>query len=118
MKSFKELFDENGNYITDSKYTEILRLKGMLDEAKIPNEFHKFMDGWQVVYQSDDSHRIMDAVEHYGSYGQENNLLEIMGLLTPEEDEYDSVAGYLTAQNVFDRIKKHYEEHKGESHEH
>jgi hypothetical protein len=32
--------------------------------------------------------------------------IEIMGLLTPEEQEYDSVVGYLTAEEVFRRIKE------------
>ena len=29
--------------------------------------------------------------------------------MTPEEIESDSVCGWLTAENVFERIKKHYE---------
>ena len=32
-----------------------------------------------------------------------------MGLLTDEESERDSVVGWLSAKNVFERIKKHYE---------
>lgn len=32
-----------------------------------------------------------------------------MGLLTDEESKYDSVVGGLSAQEVFERIKKHYE---------
>lgn len=35
---------------------------------------------------------------------------EILGLLTEDETEDDWVAGYLTAQDVFERIKKHYDE--------
>lgn len=34
-----------------------------------------------------------------------------MGLLTEEESKYDSVVGYLTAQEVFNRIKNHYDKH-------
>lgn len=34
-----------------------------------------------------------------------------MGLLTPDEEEYDSVLGYLTAEDVFERIRRH---HNGE----
>lgn len=47
-----------------------------------------------------------------GTYGFESGKLEIMGLLTPEEEKYDSVAGYLTAKEVFNRINKHYKESK------
>lgn len=53
----------------------------------------------------------MDAIEHYGSYGKDEDKLEIMGLLTPDEEEHDSVLGYLTAEDVFERIRKH---HNGE----
>lgn len=101
-------FDKNGQYITNPKYTEIKRLHKMLDEAGIPHTFEKFMDGWQVCYPSNDG-RVMDAIQHFGSYGRDQNLLEIMGLLTPEEAQHDSVAGWLTAENVFERIREHYE---------
>lgn len=54
----------------------------------------------------------MDAIEMESSYGNRQDRIEIMGLLTPEEACEDDVAGYLTAENVFERIKKHYEENK------
>lgn len=40
----------------------------------------------------------MDAVEHFGSYGNEDDQEEIMGLLTPEEEKWDSVIGHLSAE--------------------
>ena len=46
----------------------------------------------------------MDAIEHYGSYGNELDLLEIMGLLTPEEQEHDSVLGCLSAKDVLKEL--------------
>ena len=55
-----------------------------------------------------DGSRIISVVEGIGSYGREADKLEIMGLLTPEEAERDSVAGWLTADDVFRRIQKHY----------
>ena len=42
-------------------------------------------------------------------YGNENDLLEIMGGLTEEELKYDSVLGNLTAEEVFKRFKYCYE---------
>lgn len=102
-------FDSEGRYITNPKYTEIIRLHEMLDKAGIPHTFEKFMDGWQVCYpQGEDC--VMDAIQHCGSYGRELNLLEIMGLLTTEEAEHDSVVGWLNAEDVFERIRKHYSE--------
>lgn len=38
----------------------------------------------------------------------EQDLLEIMGLLTEEEEKIDRVLGWLTAKDVFDRIYEHY----------
>ena len=35
-----------------------------------------------------------------------------MGLLTDEENEMDNVAGYLTAIDVYGRIKNHWDKHK------
>lgn len=49
------------------------------------------------------------AIEHNGSYGRKSDKIEIIGLLTDEESEYDSVVGGLSAQEVFERIKNHYE---------
>lgn len=46
------------------------------------------------------------------SYGHEEGLLEIMGLLTREESEDDDVVGWLTAEDVFNRIKKDWKENK------
>ena len=92
-----------------TKYTEIFLLDKMLTDAKIPHEFRKLSDGYQVIYTAGGFDWILDAVQHHFSYGNELDLLEIMGLLTPEEEEIDSVKGFLTAAEVFDRIKRHWE---------
>ena len=103
-------------------YTEIFKLKKMLEEADIPFEFTDrnhgfdefFFESYQFEYpcsyKNKDNERICSIVEGYGTYGNDKDLLEIMGLLTPEEIESDSVCGWLTAENVFERIKKHYEQ--------
>lgn len=112
MKTFEQLFDKNGNYILDESYTEILKLHKMLTEANIPHTLDRFMDGWQVIYFNNGK-RIADAIQHYGSYGNTKNLLEIMGLIKPEET-CDSVLGYLTAEDVFERMSEHYFAHPTE----
>lgn len=96
------------SWTTNPEYTEILELNRMLIEAGIPHTLKTLMDGWQICYPSEGTDRVMDAIQHWGSYGNGENLLEIMGLLTPEEEQYDSVVGHLTAKNVFERISKHY----------
>lgn len=47
-----------------------------------------------------------DVICNYGSYGFEDGLLELMGtLVTKEESEYDSVVGYLTAEDIIERLE-------------
>ena len=91
------------------KYTEILKLKKMLEDAKIPFDFQarKDLSGYQMRYPSHQK-PVCSIVEHKYSYGAEDDLLEIMGLLTDEEMTHDSVVGYLTAEEVFTRINQHY----------
>lgn len=116
----------------NDKYGEIFKLHRMLDEEGIPHDFvdetpdsHWIIPGmgfdytkYHIYYpscddfrkginpDSDTSSTVCSIIEGYGTYGEENDLLEIMGLLTPEEEEWDSVCGSLTAENVFERIKK------------
>lgn len=99
--------DVTGEWSTNPSYQEILKLNKMLTDANIPHTLDKLFDGWQVCYPTVDE-RVMDAIQHYGSYGRDNDTLEIMGLLIPDEAEWDSVAGHLTAEEVFERIRKHY----------
>ena len=106
MKSYEQIFDENGKYRLDENYTEILKLDKMLTDANIPHTLDRFLDGWQVIYPSEEK-RVADAIQHYGSYGSSKNLLEIMGLVKPEETS-DSVLGHLTADDVFNRMSEHY----------
>ena len=106
MKSYEQIFDEKGKYRLDESYTEILKLDKMLTDAKIPHTLDRFLDGWQVCYPNNDG-RVADAIQHFGSYGNTENLIEIMGLVKPEETS-DSVLGHLTADDVFNRMSEHY----------
>lgn len=106
-----------------SKYTEILKLKKMLDDARIPYEnftddfFHtkeRMKNSYTINPDSYPAYQLrlnkdIDVIQHYGSYGESQDLLEIMGALTVEEYEGDSVLGYLTAEEVFKRFKYCYE---------
>lgn len=106
-------------------YKEIFKLKVMLDKANIPYEFldRSFIDyenhklkypSYQlIVYEPNGERtRLISVIQGYGTFGQEKDLLEIMGCLTAKEEKEDSVRGYLTAQEVFKRIKKNYKEDK------
>ena len=109
------------------KYKEIFKLKKMLEDEHIP---FNWIENWgydgtelevarrvapdlteryQICYPVFASEgRVLSAVQGFGTYGAEDDLIEIMGLLTPEEKKHDVVAGYLTAEDVFERIKNHY----------
>lgn len=98
----------NSQDIFAEKYSEIIKLRGMLEAENIPFEFQFLSDllGFQLSYPKSGDGRVCSVIEHAFSYGNKDNLLEIMGLLTDEEMEYDSVVGFLNAENVFERIKK------------
>lgn len=85
-----------------ANYNEIVKLHEMLTKADIPHEFTEEWGGHHILYSC--MGYTCSVIEHDYSYGNKRDLLEIMGLLTPEESAQDSVAGYLTADDVFNRI--------------
>lgn len=97
------------------EYKEIFRLKEMLEEANIPFEWDvdNFMgsEGYQIIiYFKDETTVLCNCTENIRSYGNKEDKLEIMGGLTEEESEdYCSVLGWLTAEEVFKRFKYCYE---------
>lgn len=110
------------------EYKEIFRLKKMLEEANIPFEFTDdsfhvkdkiskhiqlkwLYPSYQIkIYKSGvKEEKICDVVQNRWTYGNKQDLLEIMGGLTEEEKWRDSVLGYLTAEEVFKRFKQCYE---------
>lgn len=118
-KFYVPSFDEKGHAKLNPRYEEILKLYDMLTDSRIPFTLRRNFDGWQILYPAvlafpeEKDNVLCSVIEHYGSYGQEQDLLEIMGLLTPEEKEDDSVLGYQTASQVFERIKQHWEQNGG-----
>lgn len=90
-----------------SPYQEIRKLMRMLSDYDIPYSAYDMFDGIQVSYPGDET-VVCSVIEHGFSYGNQVDRLEIMGLLTKEELEHDSVKGWMTAQMVFARIYKHY----------
>lgn len=103
---------------------EIEKLHNMLTEAGIEHEWNDrstwfcrskldtdYNWGYQVLIYKENGDRLVSAIEGFGSHGyglagEQGDLIEIMGLLTPEEEKYDSVAGWLTAEEVFHRIEE------------
>lgn len=89
-------------------YNEIFLLKKKLEKENIPFIFRDLFDGFQICYP-DIKNRVCSVIEHEWSYGHEQDKLEIMGLISDEETD-DDVLGYLIAEDVYNRIYKHYEE--------
>ena len=82
-----------------NKHACINKLAQLLDEADIPYTRNPIWDGEQIRIGT-----LCDAVYHNFSYGNEDDLLEIMGALTEEEAENDSVLGWLTPEEVAERF--------------
>lgn len=108
---------------------EIEKLHNMLTEAGIEHEWvdrtpairykrkgiveirDEYNWGWQILIYRPDGERLVSAIEGFGSHGyglngEQGDSIEILGLLTPEEAEWDTVRGWLTADEVFRRIKE------------
>lgn len=94
-----------------SPYQEIRKLMRKLSDYDIPYSVHDMFDGINIKYPGDDTF-VCSVIEHTFSYGGQSDLLEIMGLLTEEERKHDSVKGWMTAKEVFERIYTHYKEHR------
>lgn len=94
------------------KWNEIWRLHEMLTDVGIEHEFSEFFGGklgddagWVLIVRNPDGSRLCSAIEHVFSYGHTKDRIEIQGLLTPWERKVDDVVGWLTAENVFERIR-------------
>ena len=88
------------------KISEMSKLFLLLCEANIPFEMREIYGTPQICYPTIDN-MVCDVICNEYSYGYDKGLLEIMGLVDAEID--DCVEGYLTADEVFVRIKTHYE---------
>ena len=105
---------------------EIFRLKRMLEKAEIPFKFIKnfgydetllseypdILEHYQICYPQEGEGMKISVIEGLGTHGREQDKLEILGGFTPWEQfkHGDSPIGFLTAKNVFKRIKKDWDE--------
>ncbi len=98
MDKLEEYLKEKGyNYTrgrrfceeTDRFYREVLHTDG----------------GEQINVYSDKGRCLWDAICGDGSYGYKQGLLEIMGSIVNKREDGDSVVGYLTAQDIIERLE-------------
>lgn len=103
---FYERIDKECRY--DDLGSEVL--KGFNDDL-VAKFGHPFDQHQIVVYNCDvagmteeqkQEHYLWDAICHWGSYGYEKGLLEVMGPPVAEVD----VEGYLTAQDIIDILEE------------
>lgn len=93
------------------RYPEIYRLKTMLLKANIQFDFHESEESCQIEL-FDRAYRYCSVIEGVLTYGGKQDLLEMMGLLTPEESKIDEVKGFMTAEAVFNRISEYNKSHR------
>lgn len=110
----------SGGFAEGNASNELEKLDDLLTETGIP--FENF--GMQICYYGPEGRpKPKDSNVWQGpgigavcsvianGYGSSEGLLEISGLMTREEMDrvHDTVLGYLTAEDVFARIRVHYE---------
>ena len=111
---FFDRFEENRKLMKNNEYlNEYLKDKEYY-QILLFDDFREVMERYNTYKVFDNEKIIISIVQGYGTYGEEDDLLEIMGLLTEEEEKIDSVTGYLTAEDVFNRIVKYFKD-KSES---
>lgn len=92
-----------GEWVLNETYTEIFELSKLLSENMIPHEIRRNFDGWIVIYYDKYGNKVGDAIETFGSFGSDQNLLEVYGF------DLEDVEGYLTAREAFEHFRKAYE---------
>ena len=90
--------------------TQMNVLIDLLNAANIPFELTADACGnpSNQVWYPDEDDPVCDVICHQFSYGGDRGLLEIMSL----NENYNNVEGFLTAEEVFKRIKADYEKSK------
>ena len=97
------------NVYKEKSVMELFKLRRMLREAGIPMQTtHNTWSGksYPHLYYPQRDNFVCSIICHPYAYGYDFGKLEIMGLVKHTDD---SVEGYLTAEDVFERIKEHWE---------
>lgn len=87
------------DYTELNKLEEYLKEKGFKYE-RIDDDSDETFNRHQIIVGD------WDVICHYGSFGYEQGLLELMGGLVDTAVDGDTVVGYLTADDIIARIEK------------
>ena len=91
--------------ILNPRYQAILEVDRLLTEENIPHELLRLIDGWKIAYPKQDGCQF-DVIEHCGSYGHENDLMEAFGY------SIDDVEGRLSVDDAMKLFRKVHKELK------
>lgn len=83
-------------------FTEMDKLETYLNENNFNYVRQDLHDGQQIVVYDKYGNRLWDAILHSGSYGMEEDLLEVMGEILGHDD----VEGHLTAEDIIKYIEQ------------
>lgn len=87
---------------TKINYTEMKKLIIGLGNLNIDFEIRPlYLGGIMVIVNNWE----WDAVLFPGSYGSEKGLIEICGSIVQNNDDDDDVEGYLTAEEILNRVR-------------
>ena len=98
-------------YTNPEHFKELDKLEEYLKEHEIPyeredvdgdpSESPVLLDFHQITVFDEKGAKLWDVICHYGSYGYDEGLLEIMGSISKKQD----VEGNLTAATIINRIE-------------
>ena len=106
MTDLEELENFRRNKRTPLDMTELNKLEKMLKDAGETVKRYAIDGGAQIVIYRNGK-RYWDALITKYSYGHQDGLLEIMGKpVVDEKKDGDRVAGWLTAKDIMERVRK------------
>ena len=104
---FEEIRMNIEQFHEEDDYKEIFVLEELLKEAGVPHVLDQIEDGYILTYPSPE-YPSCTVIETKNTIGSDIDMLEVTGLLHEDEQE-DRCAGFLLADDVFNRIMEDYE---------
>ena len=98
MDKLDKYLAEHGYKYTRSQKKGNFGFSGLI----LDNEYERN----QIIVYGENDERLWDAICHYGSYGYEQGLIEVMGKDVVSPDIEDEVEGWLTADDIIKRLEE------------